>query len=107
MLRRRPRQKKEDKRRRTHQIELYNFIILLGCQKHRECPRNTIVFDTKKTRNDKSVGEKNVRISTGKGNIIIERISVSDKDEASAFDESEKIELKEIFHESTIGENLN
>ena len=54
-----------------------------------------------------SVGETNVRISTGKGNIIIERISVSDKDEASAFDESEKIELKEIFHESTIGENLN
>ena len=54
-----------------------------------------------------SVGETNVRISTGKGNIIIKKISVSDKDEILAFDESEKIELKNIFDESTIGENLN
>ena len=53
-----------------------------------------------------SIGKEDVRISTGKGNLIIKKISINDIDEALAFDESEEIDLSKIFDNSTIGENL-
>jgi len=54
-----------------------------------------------------SVEKTNVRISTGKGNLIIKKISINDIDEVLAFDESEEIDLSQIFENSTIGDYLN
>tara|TARA_B100001540_G_C15810329_1_gene644214 strand:- start:2619 stop:3587 length:969 start_codon:yes stop_codon:yes gene_type:complete len=54
-----------------------------------------------------SVSKTHVKISTGKGNIIIKKISTDDIDESSAFDESEEINLNKVFDNSSIGESLN
>jgi len=54
-----------------------------------------------------SVGEVGMKISTGKGNLIIKKISIGEKNEELAFDESKEIELTKMFDNSTIGENLD
>ena len=54
-----------------------------------------------------SVTSTGIKISARKGNIIIKKISISDKNEIFAYDNSQEIEIIEIFDESTVGENLN
>lgn len=54
-----------------------------------------------------SVQEASVKISTGKGNLIIKKISIGEKNEELAFDKSKEIELTKMFDNSTIGENLD
>ena len=54
-----------------------------------------------------SVRDTGVKISTGRGNLIIKKISISEKNDASAFDKSKEIELTQMFDNSTIGESLD